>query len=83
MISSILVGFLIILGILIFVIACLHAIQWIEDEFDDILKTSFKKKELGKPKRGERVVKLRYEGCPAHQYNASSSQDDDDPFDWA
>ena len=55
----------------------------LKDEFDDILKTSFKKKELGKPKRGERVVKLRYEGCPAHQYNASSSQDDDDPFDWA
>jgi len=54
----------------------------LKDEFDDILKTSFKKEELGKPKNGERVIKLRYEGCPAHQYNASSNQDGDDPFDW-
>jgi hypothetical protein len=55
----------------------------LKDEFDDVLKTSFEKKGVGEPSKGERVVKLRYEGCPAHQYNASSSDDSDDPFDWA
>ena len=54
----------------------------IKDEFDDIVKTSFNKKDLGKPKKDQRIVKLRYEGCPAHQYNASSSEGSDDPFDW-
>jgi len=54
----------------------------LKDEFDDILKTSLEKKDLGEPKNDQRIVKLRYEGCPAHQYNASSSEGDD-PFDWA
>ena len=58
----------------------------IKNEFDEVIKTGLEKESLPKPKRGERVVKLRYEGCPAHSYsdvsNASSSEDDD-PFDWA
>jgi len=55
----------------------------IKDEFDDIVKTSFKKEDLPKPKRGERLVRLRYEGCPAHVYSDTSSADEEDPFDWA
>ena len=56
----------------------------LKDEFDDIVKTSFEKEGVGTPNKDQRVVKLRYEGCPAHQYNASSSEkSNDDPFDWA
>ena len=55
----------------------------IKDEFDDIVKTSFDKEGLPKPKKGERLVKLRYEGCPAHSYSQCSTESQDDPFDWA
>jgi len=55
----------------------------IKDEFDDIVRTSFKKESLPKPKKGERLVKLRYDGCPAHTYSQNSTESKDDPFDWA
>ena len=59
----------------------------IKDEYDDIVKTAFEKEDLRKLKSGERLVKLRYEGCPAHSYAHSSTpsdgDEDDDPFDWA
>jgi hypothetical protein len=55
----------------------------IKDEFDDIVKTSFKKENLPKPKKSERLVKLRYDGCPAHTYSQNSTPNEDDPFDWA
>ncbi len=55
----------------------------LRDEYDDIIKTSFNKKDLPSPKDGQRVVKLIYEGCPAHSYARSSTpsdEDDDDIF---
>ena len=37
MITDFLTGLLVIFGILLFIIICLHSIQFIEDEFDEIL----------------------------------------------
>ncbi len=56
----------------------------LRDEYDDIIKTAFKKEDLPSPKEGQRIVKLRYEGCPAHSYARSSTpsdEDEDDIFD--
>lgn len=55
----------------------------LKDEYDDTLKTAFKKEDLPKVKKGQRIVKLKYEGCPAHSYARSSTpsdEDDDDIF---
>ena len=55
----------------------------LKDEYDDTLKTAFDKESLPEAKDGQRIVKLRYEGCPAHSYARSStpSDDEDDIFD--
>ena len=60
----------------------------IKNEFDEIVSTAFSKEGLKKVKSGEKIVKLRYEGCPAHHYSATSSEnlngsevDNGDPFD--
>jgi hypothetical protein len=56
----------------------------LKNEFDEVVETSFNKEDLRKEKRGEKIVKLRYDGCPAHTYSATSSdKEEEDPFDWA
>ena len=40
---------------------------------DQIVKSSFKEEDL-KPKSGEKIVKKKYEGCPAHRHIKQSAQ---------
>jgi ATP-dependent helicase/DNAse subunit B len=53
----------------------------LESEDGEILKGSFTKSELGSPKDGQKIIKKKYEGCPAHPYEEVSTTED--PFDWA
>jgi len=49
----------------------------LEDKEGNILKGAFTKEELKPTKSGQKIVKKKYEGCPAH-----SQENEEDPFDW-
>jgi ATP-dependent helicase/DNAse subunit B len=55
----------------------------IKNDFDEVVTTAFEEKGLRPLRKGEKLVKLRYEGCPAHTYSDTSFGTKDDPFDWA
>jgi len=49
----------------------------LEDKEGNILKGAFTEEELKTTKSGQKIVKKKYEGCPAH-----SQESEEDPFDW-
>jgi ATP-dependent helicase/DNAse subunit B len=49
----------------------------LEDKEGNILKGAFTKEELKPTKSGQKIVKKKYEGCPAH-----AQENEEDPFDW-
>ena len=50
----------------------------LEDKDGNILKGAFTKEELEPTKSNQKIVKKRYEGCPAHPQEEELT----DPFDW-
>jgi ATP-dependent helicase/DNAse subunit B len=51
----------------------------LEDKDGNILKGAFTEEELKLTKSGQKIVKKRYAGCPAHKEELSGSED---PCDW-
>jgi len=49
----------------------------LEDEEGNILKGAFTEEELKPARSGQKIVKKKYEGCPAH-----SQENEEDPCDW-
>ena len=49
----------------------------LEDKEGNILKGAFTEEELKPTKSGQKIVKKKYEGCPAH-----AQENEEDPFDW-
>ena len=52
----------------------------LEDKEGNILKGAFTEEELNPTKSGQKIVKKKYEGCPAHPLEGT--QTTEDPFDW-
>ena len=52
----------------------------LEDKEGNILKGAFTEKELKPTKSGQKIVKKKYEGCPAHPQEGA--QTTEDPCDW-
>lgn len=52
----------------------------LESEDGDILKGAFTEEELMPAKSGQKIIKKRYEGCPAHA--RKETQTTEDPCDW-